>query len=83
MTMGESQEGPTKEQINNDIRVSGRWLDALDTPTFRGCYAADIATLRSFIQTLHDEAKKMLDKMLEEAAGKYKPEFGRPVEAAK
>jgi len=82
--MGEQeavQSGSKKEQLHNDIKVSGRWLEALDACTFHGRHAADIATLRSFLQMQHNGAKKMLDEALEADAGKLKPEFGRKAAA--
>ena len=64
---------PTKEALEQDIKVSSRWLEALDYCTFHGRSATDIATLQGFLKNQNEMAKAELEKRIKadaEAAAK-------------
>lgn len=66
--MAEETKEPTLEQQatqeEQNIKVSGRWLSALETCTFHGRYASDIADLIGFFKREQDASKKRLDALV-------------------
>ncbi len=48
-----------------NIKVSKRWLDALEQCTFHGRHAEDIAGLNQFLKVEHEAAKKRLEALID------------------
>ena len=65
--MAEENEVPLQVQAQREeqnIKVSKRWLEALETSTFHGRYARDIADLVGYLNMEHDAGKKRLDAIV-------------------
>ena len=77
----EKPQAVDKNELDTNIRVSGRWLAALETCTFHGRHAADIAGLVDFLTAQYRFNKEQLDKAIEAEGLKAKVEFGPKVAA--
>ena len=65
--MAEENEVPLQVQAQREeqnIKVSKRWLEALESSTFHGRYARDIADLVGYLNMEHDAGKKRLEAIV-------------------
>ena len=69
---------PTKDQLDQNIRLTGRLLKAVECCTFHGRDAGDVAILTGYLMNERDQAKKALDKLIEADGLKFQPDFKRP-----
>ena len=66
---------PTKDQLDQNIRLTGRLLKAVECCTFHGRDAGDVAILTGYLMNERDQAKKALDKLIEADGLKFQPDF--------
>lgn len=61
-------------ELEGNVKIAARWIDAVETSTFHGKYAIDIGMLIGFLKEQHAKNKSDLAKVLDEV--KYPaPEF--------
>ena len=54
------------KELEGNVMVSGRWIDALERATFHGRDAADIGALIMWVKEQRTQNKIMLEKALDE-----------------
>jgi hypothetical protein len=61
-------------ELEGNVKIAARWIDAVERSTFHGTHAMDIGMLIGFLKEQHAKNKSELAKVLDEV--KYPaPEF--------
>ena len=70
-------------ELEGNVKIAARWIDAIERSTFHGQYAMDIGMLIGFLKDQHAKNKADLQKALAEMKAPQ-PEFKKsePVKAA-
>ena len=64
-----------------NMKQSSKWIEALQTCTFHGRHAEDVAAMIAFLRFQHDAAKRAVAEAMDKVKTPQ-PEFGKPAEKA-
>lgn len=53
-------------ELEGNVKIAARWIDAVERSTFHGTYAMDIGMLIGFLKEQHAKNKSDLAKVLDE-----------------
>ena len=67
----------TKEQMEQNVKFSGKLIQAVECCTFHGRDAENVATLIGFLKNEQAKAKRELDAALEADSKKFQATFGK------
>jgi len=52
-------------ELEGNVKIAARWIDAVKTSTFHGKYAIDIGMLIGFLESQHDKNKADLAALVD------------------
>ena len=61
-------------ELEGNVKIAARWIDAVERSTFHGTYSMDIGMLIGFLKEQHAKNKSDLAKVLDEMKHPH-PEF--------
>ena len=68
-------------ELEGNVSIAGRWIDALDRATFHGRDAMDVGSLIAFLKDQRTHNKIQLEKAMD-AIKAPQAEFGKPDKVA-